>query len=78
MPLIFIYCNTPTSTTHGVQHANGHVQVVWVTADDNQSFARVDNSTRCRWGTWVGHSDMTLGLSSDFVDLDSSFSDDCG
>jgi hypothetical protein len=75
--LTFIDYNVPKSITHGVQHANSHVQVVWMAADDDQSFARVDNSTGCRWGTRVGHSDVTLGLGSDFVDLDSSLSDDC-
>ena len=47
-----------------------------MTADDDQSFARVDWATRGRGCAWVSDSNMALRLRSDFIDLDPSFPND--
>lgn len=60
-----------------MKHADGHVQVGGVSADDDQSFTRVDGPTGSSRGTRIGHSNVTLRLRSDLVDLDSSLADDC-
>ena len=59
-----------------MQHADGHVQVGRVSADNDQSFARVDGSARSGRGTRVRHSNVTLRLRSDLIDLDSGLADD--
>jgi hypothetical protein len=49
-----------------------------MSADDDQPLARVDDPARSSRRARVGHSDVTLGLRTDLVDLDPSLADDYG
>ena len=60
-----------------MQHAHSHVQIGRMSADDDQPLARVDDPPRSRRRARIGHSDVTLGLRTDLVDLDPSLADDC-
>jgi hypothetical protein len=59
-----------------MQHAHSHVQIGRMSADDDQPLARIDDPARSSRRTRVGHSDVTLGLRTDLVDLDPSLADD--
>jgi len=53
-----------------------HVDTSWLTGDGDEAFVRVGSGTRLGGGTRLGDADLTLALSADFVNLDTTFSDD--
>ena len=59
-----------------IQELDGNVDVVGLTGDGDETFFGIGSLTRLGRRARFSDSDLTLGLSADFVDLGTAFADD--
>lgn len=64
-------------STHRIQQPHGNIDSLRLSSNSNQSLFRIDRLPRNSWCSRISHSDLTLRLNANFINLLSTFPNDC-